>query len=128
MIPYQFLTGYLLIFLSELVHNFLSSTHYRPIFGFPALGDEHISCFPTFSQIFFRISYFDWRANFFEYSSIFEVKIDQISTIFDQATSVPGRFQFLVLQFHLCFSSSRSPRSCRTIFSNCTLSSTVGVC
>ena len=75
------------------MHNFFSLTHYRYIFGFPALSDEQISCFTNFSQIFFRISCSDWRANFFEYSSILKLKIDQVFTIFDQATSVPGRFQ-----------------------------------
>ena len=64
MIPHQFLTGYLLTFLSKLVHNFFSPTHYRSIFGFLVLDDEQISCFTIFSQIPFRISCSDWRANF----------------------------------------------------------------
>ena len=87
---------------SSLVQNF-SSKLYRSIFEFLA-----------------RL-----MNNFCEYFSILMVRIDHVHSIFDPFLV---NFSFMNFQFHLCFSSSRSPRFCRTPFSNYTLSFLGCVC
>ena len=95
--------------------NFFSPIFRRSIFGFLVLV-EQFSLSTIFSQKFFRISSSDWRTNISEYSSIFKVRNEQVLINLNRQLHFLVDFSFQCFQFHLCFSSSWSPRFCQTLF------------